>query len=58
MPHVGLDIREIAHDYQLQVKKYIVEDLKLLNSYDTWHGQCHVRLLLLYIISYQGQRMS
>lgn len=33
-----LNVVEVAHDHQVQVKNYITEDLKLLNSYDTWHG--------------------
>ena len=30
---------EVAHDYQAQVQKYIIEELGLLNSYDMWHGK-------------------
>ena len=30
---------EVAHDHQTQVMKYITDDLKLINSYDTWHGK-------------------
>ncbi len=33
--NVGINMVEVAHDNQVQVKKYIVDDLKLLNS---WHG--------------------
>ena len=29
---------EVAHDIQAQVSKYVKSDLKLTNSYDTWHG--------------------
>ena len=29
---------EVAHDMQLQVAGYVTKDLKLVNSYDTWHG--------------------
>lgn len=29
---------EVAHDHQVQVKKYVVDELKLKNSSDTWHG--------------------
>ena len=36
--HSELNITEVAHDHQVQVMKYITEDLQLLNSYDTWHG--------------------
>ena len=35
---LGLNIVEVAHDMQLQVASYIKQDLKLLNSFDTWHG--------------------
>ena len=32
----GLKVSEVAHDHQ--VKKYVVEDLHVKNSSDTWHG--------------------
>ena len=35
---IGLDIREVAQDCQSQVSS---SELKLLNSYDTWHGKLH-----------------
>ena len=35
----GLNIVEVAHDIQQQVARYVTSDLKLLNSYDTWHGK-------------------
>ena len=34
----GLRVVEVAHDKQLQVSKFVKNDLKLLNSFDTWHG--------------------
>ena len=34
----GLNVVEVAHDFQQQIRRYVVDDLKLLNSYDTWHG--------------------
>ena len=34
----GLNITEVAHDYCTSVSDYIINDLHLLNSYDTWHG--------------------
>lgn len=40
--HVGLRVTEVAHDHQVQVKKFVVEELHLKNSSDTWHGQCVV----------------
>ena len=33
-----VNVVEVAHDMQLQVARYIKQDLKLLNSFDTWHG--------------------
>ena len=33
-----VNVVEVAHDMQLQVAHYIKQDLKLLNSFDTWHG--------------------
>ena len=38
---VGLDVREVAHDVQMQVSRYVSTELKLLNSYDTWHGKIY-----------------
>ena len=35
---LGLNIVEVAHDMQQQVKRFITADMKLVNSYDTWHG--------------------
>ena len=35
----GLKVVEVAHDYQAQVQKYVVDELNLTNSYDTWHGK-------------------
>eukprot|EP00731_Ephydatia_muelleri_P008112 Em0004g450a len=38
----GLNITEVAHDYQSTIKKY-VQELGMVNSYDTWHGmRCYV----------------
>ena len=34
----GLKVNEVAHDMQLAVGRYVKQDLKLLNSFDTWHG--------------------
>ncbi len=34
---LGLNVVEVAHDIQQQVSKFVT-DLKLINSYDTWHG--------------------
>ena len=31
--------RGVAHDFQVGVKKYVTEELGVLNSYDTWHGK-------------------
>jgi hypothetical protein len=35
---LGLHVVEVAHDFQQQIRRYVVEDLKMVNSYDTWHG--------------------
>lgn len=37
-----MKICEVAHDMQSQVTKYVTGSLKLVNSYDTWHGQLQV----------------
>ena len=36
---IGLNISEVAHDYQVQVTHYVTDELGFLNSYDTWHGE-------------------
>ena len=47
---IGLNIVEVAHDIQKQVSSYVTNQLKLINSYDTWHGNAlfssHYSLLL------------
>uniref|UniRef100_A0A1X7UBH2 Uncharacterized protein n=1 Tax=Amphimedon queenslandica TaxID=400682 RepID=A0A1X7UBH2_AMPQE len=35
----GLNVTEVAHDNSPPVTSYIVEELKLKHSYDTWHGK-------------------
>ena len=37
----GLNITEVAHDYQSTIKQY-VEGLEVVNSYDTWHGMVSI----------------
>ena len=36
---IGLNVVEVAHDNAPSVKAYIVQELNLINSYDTWHGK-------------------
>ena len=36
---IGLNVVEVAHDSAPSVKAYIVQELNLINSYDTWHGK-------------------
>ncbi len=36
---LGLKVVEVAHDNCSSVKNYVVQDLNLINSYDTWHGK-------------------
>ena len=31
-------MREVAHDYQPQVKKYVEKEVQCINSFDTCHG--------------------
>ena len=35
---LGLNIVEVAHDMQQHVKRFLTADMKLVYSYDTWHG--------------------
>ena len=52
-----LNIVEVAHDHQVQVKNYVTEDLKLLNSYDTWHGNLLIYLCVCeYLHDYAGTK--
>ena len=39
-----MKVTEVAHDYHVGVMKYVTEELGILNSYDTWHGE-HYYLL-------------
>ena len=34
-----MNVTEIAHDFQVGVKKYVTEELSVVNSYDIWHGK-------------------
>ena len=42
----GLNSTEVAHDHQVQVKKYVVDELKLS---DTWHGMFVYIISVLYV---------
>ena len=39
----GFHISEVAHDFVLQLKTWIVSK-GMLNSFDSWHGKCLVFL--------------
>ena len=39
---LGLRVYEVAHDQQVQVSRYVTDELGFLNSYDTWHGRLKV----------------
>ena len=57
--NVGLNVVEVAHNFQQQIRRYVVEELKLLNSYDTWHGKVHVHMslsLVFYMCMYAGTK--
>ena len=43
---LDLKVMEVAHDYQPQVTHYVTDGLHLLNSYDTWHGNYLVLILV------------
>ena len=51
---LGINVVEVAHDYQVQVQKYITNDLKLLNSYD---GESHRAMCTLFHMFTQAQKM-
>ena len=31
-------MKEVAHDYQPQIQKYLEKEIQCRNSFDTWHG--------------------
>jgi hypothetical protein len=43
---IGLKLKEVAHDIQMQVTKYVEKELKMVNSFDTWHGNNDIITLL------------
>ena len=47
----GLNVSEVANDCQLQVARYVVDELSLCNSYDTWHGKC-IACVVMHIYMY------
>lgn len=38
----GLNVTEVAHDFHLKIKNYIINTLHMKNSFDTWHGTKNV----------------
>ena len=42
-PLPGFHVSEVAHDFVLQLKTWIVS-IGMLNSFDSWHGKCLVFL--------------
>ena len=36
---LGLNVVEVAHDNCSSVKRFIIDDLNIVNSFDTWHGE-------------------
>lgn len=47
----------MAHDIQLQVGNYVERDLKMLNSFDTWHGNVEILFLPVVVMINQGPRV-
>ena len=41
-----MKVTEVAQENRVGVMKYVTEELGILNSYDTWHGE-HYYLLYL-----------
>ena len=53
----GFHVSEVAHDFALQLKTWIVSK-GMLNSFDSWHGKCLVFLShepILFCISYKEE---
>ena len=42
--YTDLTITEVAHDIHSGVTNYVTKTLKLVNSYDTWHGNLYACL--------------
>ena len=38
---LGLNVVEVAHDNCFSVKTFIIDDLNIVNSFDTWHGEIY-----------------
>ena len=34
-----MNVTEVAHDFQVGVKKFVTEEFCVMNSYDTWYGR-------------------
>ena len=45
---VGLEVTEVAHDYQPQIQKFLEKEIHCLNSFDTWHGN-YIPAYVLYM---------
>ena len=43
----GLNVTEVAHDNHAAVRNFVVNDLMLMNSYDTWHGAANPLCVVL-----------
>ena len=43
-----LNVVEVAHDHQAQVMKNTTEDLQVINSYDTWHGELYFSFMYIH----------
>ena len=49
-------MREVAHDYQPQVKKYVEKEVQYINSFDTCHGT-YVNLCMYMYVNILVPRM-
>ena len=59
MCFIGLNIKEVAHDYATSVSDYIISELQLLNSYDTWHGkifEMYLNMMCILFMSCKGTK--
>ena len=43
---------EVAHDMQHQVSRFVLADLNMVNSFDTWHGK------LIYSVLVRGDHFQ
>ena len=52
--HAWVTMREVAHDCQTHIAKYLAKELSLLNYFCTWHGKCAILLYVWFMWMYKA----